>query len=443
MHAPTLTDAAPAARLQAVSKGRANYTLFVLTLIWAINFFDRNLLNALLQPIKNELQLSDTTLGLITGFGFVLLFSISGLTLARLADKFNRVRIVSIALAVWSALTSLTGMAGSALQLVLARSLVGVSESVAAPATFSMLADCYPPEKRGRSMSFLSLATFVGASLAFILGSALNLRYGWRNAFFIAGLPGLLIALLLWLTAKDPERGGAETRQTDSKLASLHDTIQFLLRQKSFLLIVIGFAMVNVCNQSILVWIAPFLERVHKIANAGLIVGPLVGLAGISGALIGAAIITRLAQRDVRWNVWAPALALLLTAPAFLLICLASQKPAVFAGIAASAALSAFQIGPISAAIQGAVKVRMRAFASAIFFAIGNLLGQGFGPLIVGAVSDALQPAYGDLSLRYGLLVIAVVAVVGGLLLFIGARHLLGDMERCAQPTENEYGTKI
>ncbi|MEK7831655.1 MAG: MFS transporter, partial [Acidobacteriota bacterium] len=378
-----------------------------------------------------------------TGFGFVLLFSISGLTLARLSDKFNRVRIVGIGLAVWSALTSLTGLAGSAAQLVLARSLVGVSESVAAPATFSVLADCYPPEKRGRSMSFLSMATFVGASLAFIVGSALNQRYGWRNAFFIAGLPGLLIAALLWLTVKDPERGSTEARNADNKLVSLPETMRFLLGQKSFLLIVIGFALVNVCNQAILVWIAPFLERVHKFANAGLIVGPLVGVAGISGALIGAAIITRLAKRDVRWNVWAPAMALLLTAPVFLVICLANQKPAVFAGIAASAALSAFQVGPISAAIQGAVKVRMRAFASAIFFAIGNLIGQGFGPLIVGMVSDALRPTYGELSLRYGLLVIAVVAVVGGLLLFIGARHLLGDMERCAQIPENEHGTEI
>ncbi|HWH80848.1 MAG TPA: MFS transporter [Burkholderiaceae bacterium] len=424
------TGVAPAA---AVSAARANYILLLVTLVYAVNFIDRNILNVLLQPIKEEFALSDTMLGFMSGIGFTTLYVLASLPLARLADRTNRVAVICGGLTVWSAMTALCGLAGSATQLVLARCMVGVGEASSGGPGQAVLTDVFPPEKRARAMSVLSTATFFGVLLAFVLGSAINARHGWRAAFIIVGLPGLLLAALIWFTVREVPRGGAETKAVDLRPLGLAEVLRFLAGQRSVLLGTLAFSMSSFCSATIIAWVTPLLQRVHGLSNAqaGMRVGPILGLAGIAGGVIAALIMTRLSRRDMRWTLWATAASMLVAAPAFVLFCFAPTPGIALAALAVTTLCSGFQIGPFVAALQSAVKVRMRALTGACNMAATTMLGWGLGPLAVGMLSDALQPRFGVDALRYALLCGSLTLVIGAFLALRAARHLPGDIERC------------
>src|SRR5665647_291387 len=226
----TMVDFAPQVAAPADAAARPStrryYVLGLLTVVYALNFLDRTIFNVLIEPIKKEFTLSDTTMGLLAGFGFVLFYSLLGIPIARLADRLDRRNIVAIALAFWSAMTFLCGMASSVATLALARIGVGIGESAGTPASQSMVADLFDKNERPRALGVYAIGTYLGVFLGYFIGGYVNQHYGWRMAFFSAGLPGIALAAILWLTIAEPKRGAmAETFAPEP----LGPTLGFLL----------------------------------------------------------------------------------------------------------------------------------------------------------------------------------------------------------------------
>jgi len=425
------TAPAPAAATLALSPGRARWVLLMVTLVYTVNFVDRNILNVLLQPIKQEFQLSDAMLGFMSGIGFTALYVLASLPLARLADRGHRVGVIATCLTLWSAMTALCGLAGSAVQLVLARCAVAVGEAGSGGPGQALLADVFPPAQRTRAMSFLATATFLGVTLAFTLGSAINRAAGWRMAFILVGLPGLLLSLLFWFTLRKLPKPAA----TPGRAAvSVGQALRFLLGQRSVVLGTLAFCATSFASAAITAWVTPMLQRVHGLSNleAGLKAGPILGGAGILGGLLAATVMTRLCRRDMRWTLWANAISLLVAAPAMLAFCLAPSAHSALAALAVVTLCSGFQIGPFVAALQSAVLVRVRATAGALNMAATTLFGWGLGPLAVGLLSDALLPTLGNDSLRYAMMLGPLALLLGAVLAMLAARHLPRDIAAVA-----------
>src|SRR5579864_1326715 len=238
-------QAAAAGQAEAAPSARRYYVLALLTIIYALNFLDRTIFNVLIEPIKKEFALSDTTMGLLAGFGFVLFYSLLGIPIARVADRLNRRNIVATALAFWSAMTFLCGIASSVGTLALARIGVGMGESAGTPASQSMVADLFDKNERPRALGVYAIGTYLGVFLGYFIGGFVNQHYGWRMAFFAAGLPGIVLATILWLTVKEPRRGAMAETFTPEPVGP---TLAFLASQRTFVIILIGFCLTSYTN---------------------------------------------------------------------------------------------------------------------------------------------------------------------------------------------------
>jgi MFS family permease len=239
-----MVDLAPQAALQTDAAAKPSirryYVLGLLTVIYALNFLDRTIFNVLIEPIKKEFALSDTTMGLLAGFGFVLFYSVLGIPIARLADRFNRRNIVAVALAFWSAMTVFCGMAQSVATLALARIGVGIGESGGTPASQSIIADLFSKNERPRALGVYAIGTYLGVFLGYFIGGYVNQYYGWRMAFYTAGLPGIALAAVLWLTISEPKRGAMAETFTPEPIGP---TLGFLASQRTFVILLVGFCL--------------------------------------------------------------------------------------------------------------------------------------------------------------------------------------------------------
>jgi len=413
----------------APSPARRSYVLGLLTIVYGLNFVDRTIFNVLIEPIKKEFALSDTTMGLLAGFGFVLFYSVLGIPIARLADRLSRRNIVAAAFAFWSAMTCLCGMASNVTTLALARVGVGIGESAGTPASQSLIADLYTKNERPRALGIYAVGTYLGVFLGYFIGGYVNQHYGWRAAFYAAGLPGLVLALVLWLTVSEPRRGAmAETFKPEP----LGATLRFLLLQPTFVIVLVGFCLTTFTNYATSVWIPPFLARVHHLSSSeiGTYAGTFKGLAGMAGTLVGGIVVARMSRNDDRWKLWAPAIMSALAAPVFA-ICMLTQSFAVMiTALALTSFLLGFHLGPIFAIAQTVARPSMRALASAMTLLTATCFGQGVGPLTVGLLNDALQPSYGADAVRYSLLSAAATTVLGALLFVWAARFIRADIAR-------------
>jgi MFS family permease len=285
-----MVDIAPQAvrpaEIAAAPSMRRYYVLGVLTLVYALNFLDRTIFNVLIEPIKKEFALSDTAMGLLAGFGFVLFYSLLGIPIARLADRLNRRNIVALAFAFWSAMTFFCGMATNVTSLALARVGVGLGESGSSPASQSIVADLFSKNERPRALGIFAIGTYLGIFLGYFIGGFVNQHYGWRMAFYVAGLPGIALAALLWLTISEPKRGAMAETFTPEPLGA---TLRFLAAQQSFVVVLIGFCLTTYTNYATAAWVPPFLARVHHLSSAeiGTYAGTFKGLAGMAGTLLG------------------------------------------------------------------------------------------------------------------------------------------------------------
>lgn len=416
-----------------VTASARRYALGLITAVYVFNFIDRLLLAILLPAIKAEFDVDDWVLGFLAGSAFAVFYATLGVPIALLADRINRRNMIALALALWSGMTALSGAAANVVQLALARIGVGVGEAGFAPPAHSMIADYYPPEQRATAMGVFTLGISIGIALAFIGGGWLVENVGWRNAFFVVGLPGLLLALLFRFTIVEPPRGHSEGIADTGERFGVLEVARFLLRRKSFLHLAIGSAIASFNAYAVVNFFPSFLARSHgmNLQEIGIWLGLIIGLSTGIGYVGGGYLADRIGLRSRRHALTAVAIAMLLgwvfVFPLFLL----STPALVLAVFFLPSMLSNTYLATTFAQTQSLVGIRMRAVAAALLLFILNIIGLGMGPQFAGILSDLLEPTYGIDSLRYSLLIIGAVTGPWTAWHFYSAgRHIEGDLAR-------------
>ncbi len=414
-----------------LTRRATGYGLFMLTIVYAFNFIDRQILVILQEPIKQEMGLSDAQLGLLSGFTFALVYITAGIPIAWWADRGNRRNIIALSLTVWSGMTAVSGLAQNYTHLLLARIGVGLGEAGGSPPAHSMISDYYPPERRGFAMGIYSSGLHFGVLLGLLIGGWISQYYGWRMAFFAVGLPGVLFAVVFFFTVKEPQRGRWESGDHSEHKPTLRETLGVLAGFPSFWLISIGAGLAAFIGYGSANFSPSYLMRNHglTVGEVGTLLSLLGGGGGMAGALLGGYLADRLGKHDKRWYLWVPALAGLLAVPIGLPFLLSDNTTVVLMTIPIVVMLQNTYIGPVIAVSHALVPPAMRALTSAILFFILNLIGLGLGPLTVGLLSDAYQAHFGVDSLRFAMLTAVVLSSPSILLFFLGARRLRVDLD--------------
>lgn len=393
--------------------GYAIYVLLLLTAMGVMNWMDRTIIAILLDPMKRDLGVSDTAMGLLNGFGFSLLYGITALPLARLADRRSRKAVLVAGVAVWSVMTALCGLAGSFAQLLLARMGVGASESGGTPSSQSLIADYFPPERRSVAFGVYATSIYFGTSLSALVGGWLGFAYGWRVALVAVSVPGLILALLALLTLREPERGRFDT----VKAAPLPfgSAIAVLAGSTVYRWIILAMAVLAIVNGATLVWTPAMLGRVHHLdlKQLGLTIALAKGFAGVSGTVLGGVIATRFARGGVYGQLALGACATALAIPFLILFTQTNSLVVAFVGIAAYQVLVGMPIGISFAAVQGIMPANVRALASATVTLFTTVIGIGGGPLLIGALNDAMTARFGNEAVRYSLAGLTPLLAIG------------------------------
>ena len=411
----------PTNNFEQVSNRYLNYVLVMLTLIYAFNFADRQILVILQESIKKEMQLSDTELGLLSGLLFAIFYVTMGIPIARYADKGNRRNIVAGSLGLWSIMTAISGYCGNFIQLILARIGVGLGQSGESPAAHAMISDYFPLEKRTTALSIYSTGLYIGILVAFLMGGYLNQYFGWRTAFLVMGVPGIIFSLLFYVTVKEPKMGATDLRgSTSGNRNSLRTALKLLFSNKVFLCLTIATALHVFSIYALLNWTPSFLSRLHgmKTIDIGVSLGLIFGIGGATGTYVRRLLTVRLGKGDKRQYLEVPAysvlISILFTAGALFF----QNNYLTLFCLGISAFLQSMYLGPFIAIAHSLVPASMRALSSAILFFMLNLFGLGFGPLVIGIISDLLKPSLGIESLRWALSIILLVNVASAALFF-------------------------
>lgn len=391
---------------------RAPWALVLLTLVYALNFADRQLLSAALGQVKAELGASDTQMGWLTGTAFALFYTVAGIPLARLADRGARWRLLALALVAWSAFTSLSGLARSYVQLACARIGVGVGEAACSPCAHSLLADLYAPARRATAIALYSTGIYIGTYLAYDVGGELCKAFGWRTAFVAFGAPGAVLALVVWLTTREPAREAAAAAPATT-LADLRE----LLARPAFFHLALGAGIKSIAGYALLGWVPTFLARVHGFdsVQSGRWLGPILGLGGALGTFGGGWLADRLGRRDARRRLGSSALATVAALPfLYAFLYLDDPKLALLA-YAPAVVLGAMYLGPVFAFAQVEAKPEQRALASAVLLFLINLIGLGLGPWLTGFLNDTFAAAQGEHAIRTSLALVSLSYLWGAL----------------------------
>ncbi|MGD0099566.1 MAG: MFS transporter [Acidobacteriota bacterium] len=414
-----------------VSMAKAYYVLALLTLVWAFQFANIQIVNIVLERIRSEFNASDTVMGLVAGIAVVLFGSILSLPVARIADRKGRVSIIALGVTFWSLVTTLGGFAHSIIQLILVRIGFSIGGSVSPAPGNSLVADYFPKNKLPMAMAFMSTAPCIGGLVAAWIGGFAGTHWGWRGAFVAVAIPGFIIAALLYFTVKEPVRGIQDGKHADTRDYGLGETLRFFIENKTFLLMVIGFTFTGSADLALSTWFVAYMERVHQTSmlEAGAFGGTLNSIAGITGVLLGGFVIAHLGKRDDRWKIVGPGLTSLFAGPV-LIAFLFAPMPWTYVAVFCAMILMVFRMGPILGLVQSVVRVRMRAFATATLFMVGNLVGSGAGPLIIGAINDHLNPIYGRGAIRYSLLCVPALSMLGALFFIWAGRYVKEDIRK-------------
>lgn len=408
--------------------------LLLLTAVGTVNFVDRQILSVLAEPIRQELHLNDTQLGLLTGLSFALFYAIMGVPAAMLADRVNRVRLVAAACLIWSGFTGACAFAGSFWQLALARFGVGTGEAGGTAPSLSILADYYPPEKRPAVIGLFTvngpLGVFIGASL----GGWAAEQFGWRGAFLLVAGIGVVAALLLALLVREPLRGGLDPGHGEAarpKPASLPATLKVFLSRPTLRLLLLASGLSAFVSYGMLNWIPAYLMRVQgmPLGEIARWFGPAAGLCMGLGIWGGGALVNRLGKRDLRAYAYVPGIAVLLTAPTLALAVMASSWQSSLLLMLVPMVCCTMFTAPALALVQNLSPVGARATATALVLLAFNIVGLGGGPLAIGMMSDALSAAGQPTPLRTALLCAAPVAVLAACVYFALSRVVGRDAD--------------
>lgn len=399
------------------------YVVAVLVLIYAVNFLDRQIMAILVAPIGKDLNLSDTQLGMLSGVAFALFYATLGLPIARLADRYNRVRIIAISCAIWSGFTICCGMAGNFLQLAAARVGVGIGEAGGSPPSYSIIADYFPPQERGYAMSLYSLGIPLGITLGTAFGAVVANAYGWRVAFFAAGAPGVVLAVLLLTTVREPLRGGLDTLKPAHKDSSLLKSLRAFFSDPVLRSTALSAGLSAFCGYGATAWAPAYLIRTMgmTLPEVALWYSLINGVAMATGIFLSGWVADRWARTNPGAYALMPGLGLLATIPFFIGFLLAPSWPLALALFVVPGLTFSMYLAPALSVIQNAVHPSERSTSGAILLLMINLIGLSGGPFLVGWVSDHLAPSFGTGSLRFGLAALIPAIVLAVIVLFRGA----------------------
>ena len=408
------------------------YVLVLLTLSYAVNFIDRQLISILQESIKLDLGLSDTQLGLLSGFAFAMFYVTAGIPLARWSDRGNRRNIVTYAIGTWSLMTALCGAATSYLHLLLARIGVGIGESGGTPPAHSMISDIYPEEKRGTAMAIYSVGINIGIMFGFLFGGLINEYLGWRWAFAIVGLPGLLLAILIRRTVAEPTRTVTpHVGQHDA----LSDVIALIPRSPVIRQFFLAVAIFSIGGYGAINWLGTYFIRGHELGSAtvGTWLSLSIGVVGAIGTYTTGLLADKWGQHNRAWYMWIPALAAAVMVPFYGFIFTTDNTQwALWLNLIPSLFLAVY-IGPGVAVLHSNVGAHQRATISALFYFVINIVGLGLGPTIIGAISDALSGSLGRDSIGQAMLYVIPTAFAwASLHFFLAGRALTRQADNTA-----------
>lgn len=438
-----------------VNHNSRRFALIMLIIVYTFNFIDRQIMGILAIPIQAELKVSDTTIGIMRGLSFALLYSTLAIPVAWLADHYHRVRIIGASLAIWSAFTAACGAAATPVQLFFARMGVGVGEAGGVAPAYSILSDYYPADKRARAIAIYSFGIPIGTAIGVVFGGVVATVLDWRTAFFVVGIAGLLLAPVFLLTVREPER--QKRRDTTAK-RPLKEIYHIIRSKRSFWLMSFGAASSSIMAYGLFAWLPALLVRSYGdelqrdmpyIIPAWLIpadAGPVLYasyfyaaialIGGMIGLVIGGVLADKLGARHRGAYALIPSIAFLLTVPLYFAGLMSDSLLLLFFVLLVPTALGSAWLGPIMTAFQNIVPEDMRATTVASFLLINNLLGLALGDIILGALSDTLTVSYGDDSLRISILIGTAFYAVAAFFLLLASRTLPGDWEaEDARPT--------
>ncbi len=400
--------------------------LITLTLIYGVSQVDRQVIGLLLPDIKRDFNLSDTALGLLTGFAFAILYTISTLILSRMADKGNRRPIIAIGVAFYSVMTALSGLAQNVWQLTFLRFGVAVGEGSGLAPSTAMISDYFPPARRGRALGVFVAGAAIGTITMFPLVGLAAEHFGWRAGFAVAGAPGLLLGAFLYFRVKDPPVATG----TPAQAPPLGKTLRFIAGQRSVLLLYLGTVGHLMALLSFAIWTPSFLARIHDATQSsiGFWIGLMSGAGGLLGSAVGGFIVDAMGDRRPRMRLIVPALVTMLGFPSAALLLFAPAFGWSIAGLGLLMFFLSSGQAALWATLHASVHVRMRALAGAISAMLVNIFALGFGPLIVGALNDRLAAEFGENAIRYSLLAPAAIAFAGSVVLILAA--MLNEPDR-------------
>lgn len=433
---------------QPLASSARRYAIGMLLVIYIFNFLDRQIVNILAEPIKLELGLADWQLGMLTGLAFAAFYTVLGIPIARYAEKADRVKIISVAVAVWSVFTVACGLAANFTQLLLARIGVGVGEAGCSPPAHSLITDYTPKEQRASALAFYSMGIPLGSLAGMVLGGLIADAFGWRAAFFVAGAPGIILAVIAFLTLPEPRRG-LEKKVMPVKGPSFADAIVELRSKKSFWWISIGAALSAMVGYGHIAFYGSFYLRNHgegltamavsvnemigvsfgPIGFVGTALGLIIGICGAFGTYLGGVLADRAARKNVAGYATVPAIAGLVTVIPFIAAMLVDNVALSFVILALPVFAGAIWYGPVFASAQSLVQPRTRATAAAVLLFVINLVGLGLGPLLVGIFSDIFAQSMGAAEgIRWSMVLFGGVGGIASIAFFMAARTLKDEV---------------
>ncbi|MBL8645050.1 MAG: MFS transporter [Rhodospirillaceae bacterium] len=416
--------------------GYRRYLLGLMLVCLIVNFIDRQLPAILLPEIKKDLQLSDTELGFITGLAFAIFYSTVGIFVGRIGDTFSRRNVLATCIALWSLATAASGAANNFVQMAAARFAVGFGEAGLTPIAHSLISDLYPPGKRATAMGIYTAGVPLGLLIAFLAGGWITEAFGWRMAFFALGLPGVLLALVVFLTVKETPRGGIDQLVDTGKPPPFWQVFKTLIAIPSFRHCCLGTSFTGMVYTCIQTWGPSYLSRSFEmsIGEIGAWLAPTTGFGGMLGTMIGGALADKLSLKNPRWMGWVPGIA---TAVGTLFGALAFFTYSWWLAIiliAIPLILLPVHLPVYGTILQGLASVRMRSSFPAISLFIAGMIGLGLGPQLVGVASDLVRPFAGEESLRYALaIIVPVFGVWAALHFYWGGKYIAADFAKARE----------
>jgi MFS family permease len=414
------------------SAGRRNYVMAVLCLVGLFNVVDRQIITILIEPIKKEFGASDTAMGALTGVVFAGFYLAASLPLARVADLGVRRTLIAVCLAAWSGMTALGGVAQTFTQLALTRIGVAVGEAGATPASHSMISDLYPLKNRATMLGLFNAIQAIGIGCGVFLGGWLSQNFSWRAAFFIVGVPGVLMAILIMLTVKEPPRGMSEAVPVTAEKPPFWTAIRRLWSIRSLRFAALTLLLGSIPGYGMLGWGPTLFIRVHELnpAVVGFWFGTLVAAGLFVGGLLSGILGDRLSKGDLRVYMWVSATGALISAPFGVLAVLAASPVLGFIGLFLFQLSISLHNPPCIAMAQTLAPVRMRALASVIMTMLITGVGVGVAPLLIGTLSDLFTPTFGTQGIRYAVALMMIGGVLSSLCALTATIWIRKDFER-------------